>query len=156
MPPKRCPECGRFLSNDFVASLAVVSASCPRCETLLAPDMVVGGSSAGRPTQPREHRAHSSDGSVRPPDLDPSDVRRQDPDVLAGWDLGATPEEVASWRSDRPPFPVDTIIVATGAVAGAVVAGLLARQHRPGWVAVGTLGGATVTGAWRRVWELRP
>ena len=183
MPPKRCPECGRFLANEFVASLATASAPCPRCGTSLAPDDVVGGGTRAQRSQARTPEAApttsaastpaaatsqgagvrtaaasapSPDGSVRPPDLDPTDVRRQDPDVLAGWDRGATAEEVASWRADRRPFPTDTIVVVGGAVLGAVAAGLLARRHRPAWIAAGAIGGAGAAGASRRIWELRP
>ena len=125
MPPKRCPECGRFLSNEFVVSLATASAPCPRCEAPLTPDTVVGGSARSQRTAAASD-ARGDDGSVRPPDLDPSEVRSQDVDVLAGWDLGATPEEVASWRVDRRPFPVDTVTVVAGSVLGAVLAGLVA------------------------------
>ena len=165
MPPKRCPECGRFLSNEFVASLAAASAPCPRCETSLSPDSVVGGSRARPRTAGGDHAQHgaapdrdarSTDDSVRPPDLDPAEVRRQDLDVLAGWDLGATPEEVASWRADNRPFPIDTVVIVSGTLVGATLAGLLARQHRAGWIAAGALGGAGIAGAARRIWELRP
>lgn len=177
MPPKRCPDCGRFLSNEFVASLAAASAPCPRCETSLSPDSVVGGSRAqphatgdGDRAKPgtagggdRAQRgaapdrdARSTDDSVRPPDLDPAEVSRQDLDVLAGWDLGATPEEVASWRADNRPFPADTVVIVSGTLVGATFAGLLARQHRAGWIAAGALGGAGIAGAARRIWELRP
>ncbi len=154
MPPKRCPECGRFLSNEFVASLATASAPCPRCDTPLVPEVIVGGGERG-PRPIERATPEATDGSVRPPDLDPTDVRSQDPDVLAGWDLGATPEEVASWRQDRRPFPTDTVVVATGVALGAAV-GLLPREHRPRWVILGALGGATAAGASRRLWELRP
>ena len=156
MPPKRCPECGRFLSHEFVVSLATASAPCPRCEAPLTPNTVVGGSARSQRTAPAGPDARGDDGSVRPPDLDPSEVRSQDVDVLAGWDLGATPEEVASWRVDRRPFPVDTVTVAAGSVLGAVLAGLVAKEHRTGWIAAGAIGGAGIAGASRRIWELRP
>ena len=166
MPPKRCPECGRFLSNEFVASLATASAPCPRCETSLSPDTIVGGGRAqpgGAVAGGRVQRgaapdrdARGTEDSVRPPDLDPAEVQHQDLDVLAGWDLGATPEEVASWRVDRRPFPADTVVVVAGTLVGATLAGLLARQHRAGWIAAGALGGAGIAGASRRIWELRP
>ena len=166
MPPKRCPECGRFLSNEFVASLATASAPCPRCEASLSPDAVVGGSRAQPGTAVSdvpaqrgaapERDARGTQDSVRPPDLDPADVQRHDLDVLAGWDPGATPDEVASWRADRRPFPADTVVVVAGTLVGATLAGLLARQHRAGWLAAGALGGAGIAGASRRIWELRP
>ncbi len=154
MPPKRCPECGRFLANEVVASLDTASAPCPRCGAQLTPDVVVGGTAAQHATSPAAD-ADSADRSVRPPDLDPSDVQRRDLDVLSGWDVGATPEEVASWRSDRRPFPTDTVVVLGAGLAGAALAGLVAREHRAGWAAAGVIGGVGLAGAWRRIWELR-
>lgn len=56
MPPKRCPECGRFLSNEFVASLADASLPCPRCETPLEADALVGGARSSR-RAPRDRAA---------------------------------------------------------------------------------------------------
>ena len=54
MPPKRCPECGRFLSNELVAALADSSLPCPRCETPLEVDELVGGTSASRRSPRRQ------------------------------------------------------------------------------------------------------
>ncbi len=175
MPPKRCPECGRFLSNELVASLASSSVPCPRCDTPLSADTVVGGSGASPRSRPRAQpvvttaaavssAAASLGGaeedrdvsSVRPPDLDPRAVQTVDDDVLAGWDVGVTADEVAAWRADRRPFPTDTVVVAVGAVLGGVLGGTVSDRRRVLGAGVGVLGGAVAAGAARRVWELRP
>lgn len=193
MPPKRCPECGRFLANDLVASLQTGPAPCPRCGIDLHPDTIVDGSrdrtgptparaksttaevtgaadttadatgaeattaeATGAARATTASSAPTEDDSVRPPDLDPEAVRSAEvDDVLAGWDLGATAEEVAAWRDDVRPFPTDTVVVAVAALAGGVVGGLLPSVHRGRWAAVGVLGGAVGAGVARRIWELR-
>ena len=174
MPPKRCPECGRFLSNALVASSAVEPVPCPRCGTLLEPDIVAGRGSDWEPAdepEPADADAASpadtdadaaspadadADGSsVRPPDLDPASVRTSPENVLDGWDVGASGAEVASWRRDRRPFPVDTVVVAGAAVAGAAVGAALSHRHRVAWSAGASLAGAVTAGAARRIWELR-
>jgi hypothetical protein len=192
VPPKRCPECGRFLANDLVSSLADAPAPCPRCGEELRPDTIVGGERSRRPRparaserspasassaapapHPPQDAAVSGDGapddapssaagteqragdSIRPPDLDPAAVRTPDDDVLFGWDAGVTPDEVASWRVDRRPFPTDTIVVLGAALAGGLLAGLLPDRHRGRWAALGAVGGAVAAGAARRIWELR-
>lgn len=38
MPPKQCPECGRFLASAFVAALAEDPATCPKCDVELTTD----------------------------------------------------------------------------------------------------------------------
>jgi len=177
VPPKRCPECGRFLSNELVASLASSSVPCPRCDTPLSTDTIVGGSGSGSGARggPRSQpvvtaaavgpaaRAEAQEAhpprkgaSVRPPDLDPRDVQAVDDDVLAGWDIGATDEEIAAWRLDRRPFPTDTVVVAVGAVLGGVLGSAVSTRRRPLGAGAGLLGGAVAAGAARRVWELRP
>lgn len=174
MPPKRCPECGRFLSNELVSSLVSSSVPCPRCGTALSADTIVGGSggSARRGPRPqpiaatvaasaaavtgREAEEPAEAASVRPPDLDPREVQTGDDDVLAGWDVGVTADEVASWRLDRRPFPTDTVVVAVGAVLGGAVGGAVWDRRRVLGAGVGALGGAVAAGAARRVWELRP
>jgi len=196
VPPKRCPECGRFLSNELVASLADTSLPCPRCEAPLEADkLVVGGTGASRRAPRRQASpaasvagaaasaatppptAAATDGqgaaddtglaavtvdggagdaaaSVRPPDLDPSEVQDPGDDVLAGWDVGVTPEEVGSWRTDRRPFPADTVAVAAGAVLGSVLGVAVTERRRVLGAALGGLGGIAVVGAVRRLWEL--
>lgn len=196
MPPKRCPECGRFLANDLVSSLSTSPAPCPRCGIELHPDTIVGGERSRRsrparpPTEPSAPTSPTSpateagstpvpavpapgtaaavDGeaadasspssapdSIRPPDLDPQVVRTPDEDVLAGWDVGATAEEVASWRRDQRPFPTDAVVVVSAGVAGGVLAALLADRGRGRWAALGALGGVVGAGVARRIWELR-
>ena len=176
MPPKRCPECGRFLSNQLVASLASGSQPCPRCETSLSADTIVGGarsSSGGGDSGPARQRQAAAtptpvertpvasvsvagpSGSVRPPDLDPVDVRAPDAGVLAGWDVGATQEEIDGWRRDRRPFPTDTVVVASGALLGGVAGALLTPRQRAGSAVFGVVAGAVAAAASVRLWELR-
>ncbi len=93
--------------------------------------------------------------SIRPPDLDPDVVRTPDDDVLAGWDLGATDEEIASWRADEPPFPIDLVVVGGTALLGGLLGALLVERDRARWAAIGALGGAVGAGVVRRIWELR-
>ncbi|MFU8841276.1 MAG: hypothetical protein ACNA8R_11230 [Nitriliruptoraceae bacterium] len=162
MPPKRCPECGRFLANDLVTSLTDAPAPCPRCGIELRPETIIGGERARRPrpsapTAAAAAAVPSTDaaGSIRPPDLDPQAVQTRDEDVLAGWDVGADAEEVASWRRDQRPFPTDTVIVVGASVGAGLLGALLADEHPVRWTAVGALGGALGAGAARRIWELR-
>ena len=197
MPPKRCPECGRFLSNELVASLADTSLPCPRCETPLEADKLVGGTARRSPrrraSSPERAAATAASAassvtppaaaaatelqagaeetgpvaeatgredvvdtaaSVRPPDLDPSEVQDPGDDVLAGWDVGVTPEEIGSWRTDRRPFPADLVAVAAGAVMGSVLGVSVTERRRVLGAAVGGLGGIAAVGAVRRLWEL--
>lgn len=196
MPPKRCPECGRFLSNELVASLAGTSLPCPRCETPLEADKLIGGTSESRrssrrrasPAEPAAQAAASAAmplaaaaaiddqgdaedigpaaettgreevadtaASVRPPDLDPREVQDPGDDVLAGWDVGVTPEEIGSWRTDRRPFPADAVAVAAGAVLGSVLGVAVTERRRVLGAALGGLGGIAAVGAVRRLWEL--
>lgn len=175
MPPKRCPECGRFLSNELVASLASSSVPCPRCDTPLSADTVVGGSGSSARGGPRSqpavtagavgsaaavdvHEAQEArvGASVRPPDLDPREVQTVEDDVLAGWDVDVTADEIAGWRLDRRPFPADTVVVAVVAVLGGVLGSAVSDRRRALGAGVGVLGGAVAAGAARRVWELRP
>jgi len=170
VPPKRCPDCGRFLANDLVTSLADAPAPCPRCGIELRPETIVGGERARRPRPsrptveapeapggPEAPQAPGSDAadSIRPPDLDPQAVRTPDEDVLAGWDVGASAEEVASWQHDQRPFPTDTVVVLGAAVCGGLLGVLLTDRHRGRWAALGALGGVLGAGTARRIWELR-
>jgi len=155
VPPKRCPECGRFLSNELIGRLAEEQLSCPRCETPLTADTVVGGSPSGA-TRPSDGDGGSrDDGSIRPPDLDPHDVRDAGADVLTGWDVGADAAEVASWADDRRPVPVDTIVVVAGLAFGAVVGAILPGRRPVIGAMLGAVAGAVTAGASRRLWELR-
>ena len=101
-----------------------------------------------------EHAAEvgPDEASVRPPDLAPDTVRD---DVLAGWDVGVGPADMARWREDHRPFPTDTVVVA-GAAAGGLVLGAV-LDDRPGrGAAVGTVAGAIAGAAARRIWRLEP
>ena len=85
--------------------------------------------------------------SVRPIDLDPT--RTGPTDVLAGWDVdGGVPA-----RLDRPPFPVDTVVVGGAALVGALVAGAASGGRRGRRAVLGALLGAAAIGAARRVWR---
>ena len=85
--------------------------------------------------------------SVRPIDLVPA--RAGLPDVLAGWDVdGAVPA-----RLERPPFPMDTVVVVGAALAGALLGAAGARRARGRRAALAALAGAVAAGAVRRVWR---
>jgi hypothetical protein len=150
VPPKRCPECGRFLSNELVSRLAEERLPCPRCETPLSADAVAGGDPSSGAA-----RSGGDDGSIRPPDLDPHDVRDDGDEVVAGWDVGADAAEVASWADDRRPLPIDTIVVALGMAIGAAAGAILPERRRVIGAMLGAVAGAVTAGASRRLWELR-
>jgi hypothetical protein len=165
VPSERCPHCGRFLSRGFIASLADRSVPCPRCgveldHARLTPEGAsVADEAAGDPPGPERTvadaplpEAAEQDGSVRPPDLPPDTVRD---DVLAGWDVGVGPAEMAGWRDDHRPFPVDTVVVAGAAATGLVLGAVLDRRHGRG-AAVGAMVGAIAGAATRRIWRLEP
>lgn len=161
MPPQQCPECGRFLKNAFVVDLASQPAACPGCDVELTATMFEDAD--GPPPPPAEALAAATDArasagtgvrdladaSVRPPDLVPEDVR-DDPDPLAGWDVGAP--QVGLPVVDRRPFPTDTVVIA-GAGALGLAAGLLAGRRRGRDAAVGALIGVVVAGVARRIWQ---
>ena len=86
--------------------------------------------------------------SIRPPDLAPEAVRDRD-DPLAGWDVGVPLPEVR----DRRPFPTDTVLVAAGAVGGAV-AGSLTIDRRGRGATLGALAGVGAVALIRRIWLL--
>jgi hypothetical protein len=88
--------------------------------------------------------------SVRPPDLSP-DAVRDEPDPLAGWDAGLPPG-LAVVRDQRP-FPLDTVVVAGGALLGGSLGASFGRRPlRDG--ALGAVGGAVGAGLVRRLWQL--
>jgi len=93
---------------------------------------------------------------VRPPDLEPDMVRDRSLDVLAGWDVGVGEAEVASWRRDRRPVPVDTLVVVGAAVTGLLAGLLLVPEHRARGASLGALTGLVGAATVRRVWRLRP
>lgn len=150
MPPQQCPECGRFLKKDLVASLTEDPTPCPRCEAPLLASQF-GGAPAGPAEGDREPRDAGSDAaqaSVRPPDLRPDEVRDAG-SVLEGWDRGAGPLDVV----DRAPFPVDAVVLAGAGLAGAVLGSLFGERGCRGAV-LGAAGGVLGAAAARRVWRL--
>ena len=187
MPPVQCPDCGRFLKRDFIASLGATSTPCPRCGTGLVAGMFTQGTDLVRsPTlaadvevatvavEPEAVEPEAGDAeavepdagdadadvhepapSVRPPDLEPDEVRRYDDDVLHGWDVGVAQADLAP--HDRPPFPADTVWLGVGAAGGAAVALAVARWRGSGQVSgvvLGGLAGAVAVAVGRQVWRL--
>jgi hypothetical protein len=97
---------------------------------------------------------NGDDTSIRPPDLAPETVRGPEDDVLAGWDLGAGPDEVASWQRDRRPFPTDTVVVVGTGVIGLLAGVALDRDHRGRGALIGGSGGLVAASVARRLWVL--
>jgi hypothetical protein len=141
VPAEQCPECGRFLTQAFVAGLAEAAAPCPRCGTELSLDRLAESRTGPEPV---------GDTSVRPPDLRPDAVRDLD-DPVAGWDVGV-PVGTAAVRDERP-FPTDTVVVAGASLLGALLGALLGRRTVRDAV-LGALGGAVGAAAVRRIWQL--
>lgn len=166
MPPAQCPECGRFLARAFVQNLVTEPADCPKCGTRLSPAHFPGElGQAAEPAGPVEEPAAAAElrqdatadpdaRSVRPPDLDPGDVRdngHRDP--LETWDrVGADVVELDRFRAGRQP-PPDGAIVAGAGVAGAAIGALVARRRGAG-AAVGLAAGVTAAAVARQVWRL--
>ena len=149
MPPRQCPQCGRFLKNALVDGLAHASQPCPGCATVLTAAMF-------EPVAEPPAADAASQVSVRPPDLEPESVRDPEQDVLAGWDVGATAAEMASWREDRPPFPLDAAMVAGGALLGGLCGALGDPQRRARGAAIGVTAGVATAVVARRLWRLTP
>lgn len=168
MPPAQCPECGRFLAKDFVQNLVTEPTDCPKCGIRLsaahfpeelgqaaAPDGPVEEPAAA--AQLRDEATPDPDpASVRPPDLDPGQVRlgadgRRDP--LAGWDrTDADVVELDDFRVGRQP-PPDGAIVAGAGAAGALVGALVAPRRLTG-AALGLAAGVSAAAMARQVWRL--
>lgn len=136
MPPQQCPECGRFLKKDLVAALSSDPTPCPRCETGLTAQMFGLETAEAEP-------------SVRPPDLRPEGVRDAPGEVLAGWDQSVAPAAVV----DRPPFPMDAVVLAGAGLAGAVLGTLFGERGCRGAV-LGAAGGVFGAAVARTVWRL--
>jgi hypothetical protein len=184
VPPEQCPSCGRFLAEALVEELDGQPRPCPHCGDDLTVEEVVGeevvgeevvgeevvGEELGREELGREEvvgeeaatsgptgpdpTARGTATSVRPPDLAPDAVRDLPDDVLIGWDLGASASEVASWRADRRPVPLDTIVVAGSAAVGAALGASVDRRRGRG-AALGLAGGLGLAAGARQVWRLR-
>jgi len=143
VPPKQCPECGRFLRNDYVTALANGPAPCPRCGTELTAAAVdaadsAEGVAAGASVRPADATvevdvAEAEAPSVRPPDAEPV------ADVLSGWDPdGYTPQSLDDLRAaDRTPQ-----MAAAGAAAGALAGLVFLPGRRSKGVLLGGLAGA--------------
>lgn len=145
MPPEQCPDCGRFLKAALVDGLVDAPAPCPKCgATLTAATFGHEVATAAAPV------AASPGPSVRPPDLEPGDVRGA-PDVLAGWDVGVPAGGPAV--HDQRPFPADTVVVLGAGLLGFAV-GVLAGKQRGRDATLGALGGLLGAGIARRIWRL--
>lgn len=144
MPPKQCPECGRFLKKDLVASLTSDPTPCPRCATGLTAQMF-----GVEPEEALDPPAAEAEPSVRPPDLRPEGVRDTPGEVLAGWDRGAAPTAVV----DRAPFPLDAVVLAGAGLAGAILGTLFGERGCRGAV-LGAAGGVFGAAVARAVWRL--
>jgi len=161
---KPCPECGRLLENAFVDALARSDAACPHCDAVLTASVFDSSAGSDDDTEVEARaeplrvpgRGSDNDVSVRPPDLEPDMVRDRSLDVLAGWDVGVGDAEVASWRRDRRPVPVDTLVVIGAALTGLLAGLLLVPQHRARGGSLGALTGLVGAASARRVWRLRP
>lgn len=167
MPPAQCPECGRFLKRSLVTGLAETPAPCPACGAELRADMfarepVAAAASpasatsdvAADDTAVDAAASDGDEGSVRPPDLAPQTVRDDASDVLAGWDVGAGPDEVAGWRDDTPPFPIDAAVVLGLGAAGMLMGWAVGRDRRLRGALAGAFAGAVAASVARRVWRL--
>ncbi|MEX0832145.1 MAG: hypothetical protein WD358_02925 [Nitriliruptoraceae bacterium] len=169
MPPQQCPTCGRFLKNALVASLAHTSAPCPGCgQALTAADFASGRDSSSGQSDADALSDDAAAGerqataTTRHVGDDVGEGRVQDladdafgdvvapMDVLEGWDLDG---DAAKWLDDRPPFPDDTVIVATSAAVGAIVGAVCAGRRIRGGI-VGALLGAVGAGIARKIWVL--
>lgn len=161
--PVQCPECGRFLRNEFVTGLSGGAAACPRCATTLTATMFTVSGAGVSPEARPVMRTDPPGQSVRPPDLparDPHDI--DEIDVLAGWDIPTTGSfkreadvvDLAGWRRDQQGFPVDAAVLAGSGIAGAVLGALLSRDHRGVGATVGALAGLGAASAGRQIWRL--
>lgn len=129
MPPAQCPECGRFLSKDFVSALTEEGTPCPSCQHVLRPPDF--GAASAAPEQTDEPAP---------------------PDPLAGWDQG----RVVGLDADLAgaPGPSDVAVIGLGALIGALIGLLLGRNSRFVAMLFGAAVGAGAGAASRRVWEL--
>lgn len=155
VPPKQCPECGRFLKNVFVVSLGDGDQPCPGCGHVLT---VSDFASASPLTDPARQRAKPVGSAARPEapsgGSEPSGKTVSSDtgarDVLDGWDAAGIDER---WREDRPPFPQDLAWLAGSAIAGGIV-GALASQRKIRGGTLGVVAGAAAAAFARKIWRL--
>ena len=111
MPPKQCPEGGRFLAAAFVAALVEQPTPCPKCETPLAVrggEPVVAGAAPATPATPAPQATPAVEATVpasAPTGDGPAAVRPPDRDPLEGWDGPGAPAPRDDL--DRGPGAVD-------------------------------------------------
>ncbi len=174
VPPAQCPECARFLSKAFVASLDDGEQPCPKCETLLGASQFGGEPEADTTTAPAvadeesdaaEPVAETSTApdrtSVRPPDLEPAAVRADaggrpplegtPEDPLGGWQTGGNVVDLDDFRRSAGPFDSPVVVTAAAAAAGALLGSLVSRRRGLGAV----VGAVTAAGAAQAATQLR-
>ncbi|MDX1510148.1 MAG: hypothetical protein R3249_02270 [Nitriliruptorales bacterium] len=145
MPPAQCPECGRFLSKDFVTSLTDEPTPCPSCET---PLMAADFGSSRKATPKADPVAEESPATPPAEAADPAADGADDP--LAGWDSSGA----GAWPSDTADEPSDAAVIGIAALIGALIGLLLGKPGRLSAMLFGAAVGAGAGAASRRVWEL--
>jgi len=150
VPPKQCPECGRFLAAAFVAALVEQPTPCPKCATPLAVEhgepVVVGaaGHAVAAPAAAPTHAPAAADATVpavAPTDDAPAAVRPSDRDPLEGWDGPDAPAPRDDL--DRGPGVVDPATAVPAVLVGGVLGALLGgRSHRRLGALLGAMLGA--------------
>lgn len=111
--PQQCPECGRFLKNDLVASLAQGDAPCPKCGQPLTAEMF------GIVPATRSGRSRRGGGTGDP---------------LKGWDEGGA----GSGRGGQLTIALEPDEALLAGIGGGILGALILRE-RPG---IGALFGA--------------
>jgi len=150
VPPAQCPECGRFLSKEFVASLTDEPTPCPSCETpLMGADF--GSSRKAEPPAPAGAAAESP---PEPGTAAPEEPTAEAPsDPLEGWDQDRV-VDLDDRRAGQADGASDLAVIGIGAAIGALLGLLLGRPGRLSAAIFGALFGAGWAAAIRRVWEL--
>lgn len=153
MAPAQCPECGRFLSKTFVASLTVESADCPKCETLLTATQFGLDQSEGvtTPKDRDEEPAQAAALRAEPPVATPSPAPVRE--VLADWDQGgASVHDLDAHRGGNG-APPDAAILGGAGVAGLLV-GLVVSDRRGRGGLIGLILGLLAAAVAKKVWVL--
>ncbi|MEX2324255.1 MAG: hypothetical protein WD576_00765 [Nitriliruptoraceae bacterium] len=151
MPPKQCPDCGRFLKNVFVASLSDDDQPCPGCGNVLtAAAFDHDNTTTKSPDSTTETGPSTDKAGAGPQGPDSESDATPTRDVLQGWDADGSDER---WRDDRPPFPQDLAWLAGAAAAGTLVGVAVSRRRLRGGI-LGLLAGAAAATAARQMWRL--